>query len=123
MDRAAQSRSRQHRTGRSQTESSMAPVTAGFSVESVRNQFRTALAHGQLMLQRLDGELAQVTWLNAIQQRTGGRVPRLYLFLGLFLGAFSFLFLGIGAPLFRRVISAPAFVNCGAASFAAGDEF
>ena len=42
-------------------------------------QVRLALAHAQLMLQRLDGETAHLPWLSVIQARTG--VPRVYAFL------------------------------------------
>ena len=42
-------------------------------------QVRLAMAHGRLMLQRLEGEVAALPWLGAIQQRTG--IPRVYSFL------------------------------------------
>ena len=77
------------------------PGAGGVTMDAVRSQVRTSLAHGQLMLQRLDGEIAQVAWLNRLQAQS--RIPRLYIFLAVVASAFAFLFLGFCAPFFRRV--------------------
>lgn len=74
------------------------------TVDAVRSQVTHALAHGQLVLQRLDGEIGQASalgWLNLVSART--RVPRVYVFLALVAVSFAFLFIGVGAPFFRRV--------------------
>ena len=64
--------------------------------------FDGLLVWASLTAQRLDLELAKIPWLNALQVKY--KVPRLAVFAFASAGAFSFLFLGVGASLFTTLL-------------------